>query len=74
MRVKITTLPGDGIGPEVTKEAITVLQTVAAIHGYRFDFEEHAVGGVAIRKFGSPLPRTTLDACLASDAVLLGAV
>src|ERR1041384_8750958 len=74
MRVKITTLPGDGIGPEVTKEAITVLQTVAAIHGYRFDFEEHAVGGVAIKKFGSPLPRTTHDACLASDAVLLGAV
>src|SRR6185369_8846484 len=74
MRVKITTLPGDGIGPEVTKEAITVLQAVAAIHGYRFDFEEHAVGGVAIKKFGSPLPRTTLDACLASDAVLLGAV
>src|ERR1043165_9667320 len=74
MRVKITTLPGDGIGPEVTKEAITVLQTVAAIHGYRFDFEEHAIGGVAIKKFGSPLPRTTLDACLASDAVLLGAL
>jgi len=74
MRVKITILPGDGIGREVTKEAITVLQTVAAIHGYRFDFEEHAIGGVAIKEFGSPLPRTTLDACLASDAVLLGAV
>src|ERR1044072_5512826 len=74
MRVKITTLPGDGIGPEVTKEAVTVLQTVAALHGYRFDFEEHAIGGVAIRKFGSPLPRATLDACLASVAVLLGAV
>ena len=53
MRVKITTLPGDGIGPEVTKEAITVLQTVAGIHGFRFDFEEHAVGGVAIKKLGS---------------------
>src|SRR4030095_9860059 len=38
------------------------------------DFEEHAIGGVAIREFGSPLPRTTLDACLSSDAVLLGAV
>lgn len=74
MRVKITTLPGDGIGPEVTKEAVTVLQTVAGIHGFRFDFEEHAVGGIAIKKFGSPLPRVTLDACLASDAVLLGAV
>src|SRR5215203_160715 len=74
MRVKITLLPGDGIGPEVTAQAVRVLQTVATIHGYRFDFEEHAIGGAAIRKFGSPLPRTTLDACLASDAVLLGAV
>ena len=74
MPYDVTLIPGDGIGPEVTKEAITVLQTVAAIHGYRFDFEEHAVGGVAIKHFGSPLPRTTLDACLTSDAVLLGAM
>jgi 3-isopropylmalate dehydrogenase len=71
---RITILPGDGIGPEVTAEAVRVLQTVATIHGLRFEFEEHAIGGVAIKKFGSPLPRTTLDACLASDAVLLGAV
>jgi 3-isopropylmalate dehydrogenase len=74
MRLRVTVLPGDGIGPEVTAEAVRVLQTVAAIHGYRFDFEEHAVGGNAIRAFGSPLPTKTLDACLASDAVLLGAV
>jgi len=74
MRARITILPGDGIGPEVTAEAVRVLQTVAAIHGYRFEFEEHAIGGVAIRSSGSPLPRTTLDAALASDAVLLGAV
>jgi len=74
MKLRVTVLPGDGIGPEVTAEAVRVLQTVAGIHGYKFDFEEHAIGGVAIREFGSPLPRTTLDACLASDAVLLGAV
>jgi len=74
MRARITILPGDGIGPEVTAEAVRVLQTVAAIHGYRFEFEEHAIGGVAIKSSGSPLPRTTLDAALASDAVLLGAV
>ena len=74
MKTRITTLPGDGVGPEVTFEAVRVLETVAAIHGYRFEFEEHAIGGVAIKKFGSPLPRATLDACLASDAVLLGAV
>jgi len=74
MRLRIIVLPGDGIGPEVTAEAVRVLQTIAAIHGYRFDFEEHAVGGEAMRKFGSPLPTKTLDACLAGDAVLLGAV
>ncbi len=74
MRARITILPGDGIGPEVTTEAVRVLQTIAAIHGYRFEFEEHAIGGVAIKSFGSPLPRATLDAALASDAVLLGAV
>ena len=74
MRIRITVLPGDGIGPEVTAEAVRVLQTVAGIHGYKFEFQEHAIGGVAIREFGSPLPRRTLDACLASDAVLLGAV
>lgn len=72
--MKITVLPGDGIGPEVTAEAIRVLQTVASMHGYRFEFDEHLVGAQAIRKMGSPLPRATLDACLASDAVLLGAV
>src|SRR5215510_5137489 len=74
MKLKVTILPGDGIGPEVTAEAVRVLQTVAGIHSYKFEFQEHAIGGVAIREFGSPLPRKTLDACLASDAVLLGAV
>lgn len=74
MKFKITTLPGDGIGPEVTAEAVRVLQTIAGIHGYRFEFTEHAIGGIAIKNHGSPLPRTTLDACLSADAVLLGAV
>ena len=74
MRLSFTVLPGDGIGPEVTAEAVRVLHTVAGIHGYRFEFQERAIGGVAIREFGSPLPPATLDACLASDAVLLGAV
>ena len=74
MKLRITVLPGDGIGPEVTAEAVRVLQTVAAIHGHRFEFDSHAIGGAAIREFGSPLPTNTLDACLASDAVLLGAV
>jgi 3-isopropylmalate dehydrogenase len=72
--MRITVLPGDGIGPEVTIEAVRVLETIADIQGLRFDFEEHPIGGTAIRESGSPLPRATLDACLASDAVLLGAV
>ena len=46
MRLRITVLPGDGIGPEVTAEAVRVLQTVAGIHGYKFEFAEHAIGGV----------------------------
>lgn len=74
MRLRSTVLPGDGIGPEVTAEAVRVLQTTAAIHGHRFEFDSHAIGGVAIREFGSPLPTKTLDACLAGNAVLLGAV
>ncbi len=72
--MRITVLPGDGIGPEVTAEAVRVLQTIAGIQGYKFEFEEHLIGGNAIKELGSPLPRATLDACLASDAVLLGAV
>jgi 3-isopropylmalate dehydrogenase len=74
MRAKITILPGDGIGPEVTAEAVRVLQTIAGLHGIKFEVNEHAIGGVAIKEFGSPLPTATLDACLSSDAVMLGAV
>lgn len=72
--MKITVLPGDGIGPEVTAEAVRVLRTVAAIHGHKFEFVERPIGGVAIKQTGSPLPPLTLDTCLAGDAVLLGAV
>jgi 3-isopropylmalate dehydrogenase len=74
MQLKITVLEGDGIGPEVTRQAVGVLRTVAAIYGHRFEFEERLIGGAAIRQHDSPLPTVTLDACLAGDAVLLGAV
>jgi 3-isopropylmalate dehydrogenase len=74
MRLKITVLPGDGVGPEVTQEAVRVLRTVLDAYGFESSFEEHAMGGVAIRQFGTPLPETTLRACRESDAVLLGAV
>ncbi|HEX8068948.1 MAG TPA: 3-isopropylmalate dehydrogenase [Pyrinomonadaceae bacterium] len=74
MRLRIALLPGDGIGPEVTAEATRVLRAVADIHGCEFSFGEHLIGGAAIEATGAPLPVETLDACLASDAVLLGAV
>jgi 3-isopropylmalate dehydrogenase len=74
MELKISVLAGDGVGPEVTTEAIRVLRVVAARHDHAFEFSEWPVGGVAIKQSGTPLPPTTLDACLASDAVLLGAV
>lgn len=74
MRLNITLLPGDGIGPEVTEQAVRVVEAVAEICGHDFSFQEHLIGGAAIKRTGTPLPRTTLDAALASDAVLLGAV
>ena len=74
MKLKITVLEGDGIGPEVTREAVRVLRAIALLHGHEFDFEQRLIGAAAIRQTGSPLPTTTLDACLAGDAVLLGAV
>lgn len=72
--MKITVLPGDGIGPEVTREAVRVMQDVASAFDLTIEAEEHLIGGVAIREKGSPLPDETLEACLTSDAVLLGAV
>jgi len=75
MKANITVLPGDGIGPEVTKAAVAVLRAVAEKHGgYHFDFAEHPIGGTAIDQSGDPLPPQTLAACKSADAVLLGAV
>ena len=74
MQVKIVVLPGDGVGPEVIAQAVLVLREIANIHGHNFHFSEHDAGGVAIRRWGSPLPPRTLDACMGADAVLLGAV
>src|SRR2546423_6959258 len=74
MQSSIVLLPGDGIGPEVTAEAVRVLREVANTCGHNFHFEQHLVGGVAILETGSPLPDVTLQACLRADAVLLGAI
>jgi 3-isopropylmalate dehydrogenase len=74
MSLKIALLPGDGIGPEVTEEAVRILKNVAEISGKSFTFSTHAIGGVAIDGEGTGLPHSTLQACLGADAVLLGAV
>jgi 3-isopropylmalate dehydrogenase len=74
MKLKILVVAGDGIGPEVTNEAVAVLKDVAALGGHEFTFSERRIGGVAIVQDGTPLPADTLNEALASDAVLLGAV
>lgn len=71
---KIAWLPGDGIGPEVTREALRVLDAVASAHGFAFTAEEHLMGGAALDEMGVPFPDDTRAACQESDAVLLGAV
>lgn len=72
--MKITVLPGDGVGPEVTTQAVRVLKDVCDVFGIAMETEEQLIGGAAIKAAGSPLPDKTREACVASDAVLLGAV
>ncbi len=74
MHLKILVTAGDGIGPEVTNEAVAVLQEIAALGGHTLALDYKRIGGVAIVRDGTPLPAETLAAALASDAVLLGAV
>ena len=74
MQLQIAVLPGDGIGPEVTTEAVNILKAVGEFGGHSFTFTEGLIGGIAITETGSPLPQATLDLALASEAVLLGAV
>src|SRR5215471_12968542 len=74
MQLNITVLPGDGIGPEVTAQAMRVLETAARRYKHELKLTLADAGGVAIRNSGDPLPPKTVDACLNSSAVLLGAV
>jgi 3-isopropylmalate dehydrogenase len=74
MEVRIVTLPGDGTSPEVVAEAVKVMGKVAEVYGHTFEFEAALIGGSAIDATGEPLPAETLEKCLASDGVLLGAV
>src|SRR5580658_9023420 len=74
MKLKILVTAGDGIGPEVTNEAVSVLKEVAQLGGHTLELEAKRIGGVAIVNDGTPLPADTLAAALDSQAVLLGAV
>jgi 3-isopropylmalate dehydrogenase len=74
MNLRITLLPGDGIGPEVTDAAVKVLNFVADKYDLTLELNSKDFGGISIDHFGSPLTEDTLQACIESDAVLLGAV
>src|SRR4029453_3023963 len=71
---RIAVLPGDGIGTEVTAEAVRVLAVVAKGGGVGLEFEEGLIGGAAIDAQGTPLPGATLRVCRDADAILFGAV
>lgn len=71
---RIALLPGDGIGPEITAVARSVMAETAALCGIRLELEEHAFGGASIDAHGEPLMPAVLDACQQADAVFLGAV
>ncbi|WP_094551155.1 3-isopropylmalate dehydrogenase [Petroclostridium xylanilyticum] len=74
MTYKIAVIPGDGIGREVTEQAVNVLKAVGEKFGHIFELKEVDAGGCAIDKYGEPLPAKTLEVCKNSDSVLLGAV
>ena len=62
MSFRIAVIPGDGIGPEVTKQAVLVLEKIGDVFGHRMEFTELSAGGAAIDSYGTPLPDKTLEA------------
>lgn len=74
MNYKIGLLKGDGIGPEIVDSAVAVLEKIGEKFGHSFQFTPYLMGGCAIDATGKPLPEETVEGCLASDSVLLGAV
>ena len=71
---KIAVLAGDGIGPEVMREALKVLEVVQKKYDFTLEYSEKLVGGCAIDAFGTPLPDDTMQACKQADAILFGSV
>lgn len=74
MKKNIVVIEGDGIGPEVTRQSIKVLNAVSERFGHEFEYTYCLMGAIAIDKTGNPLPDETIEACLNSDAVLFGAI
>ncbi len=74
MNYNIALIKGDGIGPEIVTEAVRVLDKIGEKFNHSFNYTEVDAGGIAIDKYGEPLPQCSIDACLAADSVLLGAV
>ena len=74
MSHSVVVLPGDGIGPEVTAEAVRVLESVDGQLNLKLEFSEGLIGGAALDATGEPLPSSTIGLCKKADAILLGAV
>src|SRR5215831_3195955 len=74
MRKHIAIIEGDGIGPEVTRQSVKVLNALAERFGHEFDYSYCLMGAVAIDETGNPLPDETIETCLNSDAILFGAI
>ena len=74
MKLKIAVLPGDGIGPEIMKQGVAVMDAIAQRFGHEFTYEEALVGATAIDQVGDPYPEATHEVCMGADAVLFAAV
>ncbi len=74
MEYSVTLIPGDGIGPEIVREAVKVLDKVAEVYGHSFRYKEILMGGCSIDAYGVPLTDEALETAKSADAVLLGAV
>lgn len=74
MKATLAVLPGDGIGPEITQQTLTLLSKVAGKFGHDFSYNEALIGGIAIDETGDPFPEATIKTCETSDAILLAAV
>lgn len=74
MNKNIAILAGDGIGPEVTAEAVKVLDAIAETFGHQFQYTDALIGAAAINATGNPFPEATEESCKSADAILFGAI